>query len=141
MHSITQFYSRAATNHACRRTKESFDLVSVKWMQAQRGELKQQQSSSMSKVVLEFQVHYRKKHSRVIIYSGAPLRSATNFKNVRPPYQCTVQRCRCSVRSTFQHWNISTWGFFGARNLQHEDISAQEHFCTGRFLHVEILAQ
>ena len=56
MHSITQFYSRAATNHACRRTKESFDLVSVKWMQTQRGELKQQQSSSMSKMVLEFQV-------------------------------------------------------------------------------------
>ena len=60
MHSITQFYSRAATNHACRRTKESFDLVSVKWMQAQRGELKQQQSSSMSKMVLEFEVSKEK---------------------------------------------------------------------------------
>ena len=40
---------------ACRRKKESFDLVSVKWMKAQRGDLKQQQSSSMQKMVLEFQ--------------------------------------------------------------------------------------
>ena len=53
---------------------------------------------------------------------------------------CTVRRCGCSSRCTFQHWNVSTWGIFGTGNFRHEEFSAPEHFGTGIFRHLNISA-
>ena len=82
-----------------------------------------------------------KKHSRVIIYSGAPLRSATNFKNVRPPYQC-----RCSVRltfntGTFRHLDFLGRGIYGTRIFRHRNISARGDFGMWKFWHSSTCAE
>ena len=41
---------------------------------------------------------------------------------------CTVRRCGCSGRWTFQQGNLSTWGNIGTVNFRHNEFSAQEHF-------------
>ena len=48
---------------------------------------------------------------------------------------CTVRRCGCFGRWTFQQGNLSTWGNIGTVNFRHDEFSAQEHFGTWIFWH------